>query len=95
MAKTSQEKLEELQKREAQIKAQIQAIKQRESKAERTKDTRRKILIGGAILAKVKRGEWHQSQLNDLLNAELKSDRDRELFDLPPMTTGATTGGNQ
>lgn len=83
MAKTQKEKLDELLEKEAQIKAQIQLIKQRENEEDRKKDARRKILIGGAVIAKVKRGEWPQQQLNDLLDSELKADRDRDLFDLP------------
>lgn len=38
-------------------------------------DTRRKILIGEAVLAKVQRGDWSQSQLNELLRSELKTDQ--------------------
>lgn len=102
MAKTKNEKLAELLEKEAQIKAQIQAIKQRETDAERKKDARRKILIGGSVLAKVKRGEWKEKQLHDLLNSELKADRDRELFDLPVLAKkieqeepSDTDGGNR
>lgn len=83
MAKSIQDKLAELQEKESQIKSQIQALKQKEASDERKKDTRRKILIGGAVLAKVKRGEWHMNQLHDLLNGELKLSKDRALFDLP------------
>lgn len=81
MAKTRAEKLEELRRKESQIKAQIQQLKQRDQAEERRKDTRRKILIGGAVLAKIKRGEWNYQQLVSLLDSELKSDRDRALFD--------------
>lgn len=102
MAKTKSEKLEELQKKEAQIKAQIQAIKARDSDEERKRDTRRKILIGGIVLAKVKRGEWGKDKLEALLSNELKAERDRELFGFPPLASdeakkdpGATDGGNQ
>ena len=102
MAKTTKDKLAQLLEKESQLKAQIQALKQREAEAERKKDTRRKILICGAILAKVKRGEWHMKQLQDLLNSELKADRDRELFDLPSLNQNqaseapsGTGGGNQ
>ncbi len=94
MSKPKSDKLEELLAKEAQIKAQIQQLRARETEAERKKDARRKILIGGSILAKVKRGEWHQQQLHDLLNSELKTDRDRELFGLPPMAPKAPTGDN-
>ena len=83
MAKNPSDKLAELLQQEAQLKARIQLLKNRESAAERKRDTRRKILIGGAILARVKRGAWHQKQLMDLLEQELVEDRDRVLFDLP------------
>ena len=83
MSKKNSDKLEALLEKESQIKAQIQQLKQREREEERKKDTRRKILIGGAILAKIKRGEWHMNQLHDPLDSELKADRDRDLFELP------------
>lgn len=102
MAKTAKEKLAELQKKEAQIKAQIQLLKARDSNSERKNDARRKILIGGAVLARVKRGDWTRKQLIGLLDTELKLDRDRVLFDLPlkeikseEKTTSETDGGNQ
>jgi hypothetical protein len=102
MAKTKAEKLAELQEKEAQIKAQIQAIKARDSEEERKRDTRRKILIGGVVLSKVKRGEWSQEKLKTLLDNELKADRDRELFGFSllasnetPKDNGSTDGGNQ
>ncbi|HBH7866750.1 TPA: mobilization protein [Vibrio parahaemolyticus] len=102
MSKKNSEKLAALLEKENQLKAQIQQLKQREREEERKKDTRRKILIGGAILAKVKRGEWHMNQLHDLLNGELKADRDRDLFDLPKLNqelaktdTGDNNGGNR
>lgn len=102
MAKTKAEKLAELQQKEAQIKAQIQALKARDSEEERKRDTRRKILIGGVVLSKVKRGEWGKEKLNALLDNELKANRDRELFGLPLLSSeeaqqepGVTGGGNQ
>lgn len=102
MAKTKAEKLAELQEKESQIKAQIQALKARDSEEERKRDTRRKILIGGVVLSKVKRGEWGQEKLKALLDNELKADRDRELFGFPPLASneakkdpGVTDGGNQ
>lgn len=90
MAKAKNEKLELLLAKEAQIKAQIQALKQRDSAEERKNDTRRKILIGGAVLAKLKRKEWPDKKLHELLDSELKADRDRALFDLPPLTPSTT-----
>lgn len=93
MAKTAEEQLAELRQKESQIRAQIQAIEARAKEADRKKDARRKILIGGAILAKVKRGAWSQKQLADLLNSELKLDRDRDLFDLKPLPATQAKGG--
>lgn len=84
MAKTSGEKLAELLEKQKQLQSQIQALKAKETEAERKKDTRRKILIGGAVLAKVRRGDWPYQQLVDLVDDVLTSDRDRALFELPP-----------
>ena len=89
MAKTAEDQLADLRQKEAQIRAQIQAIEARAKEADRKKDARRKILIGGAVLARIKRGAWTHRQLIDLLGTELKSDRDRALFDLPPLPGGA------
>lgn len=85
MASNHQEKLERLLKQQEQLKAQIALLQAREKTEERKKDTRRKILLGGIILAKVKRGEWPQAKLVELLDRELKEERDRVLFDLPPL----------
>ena len=46
-------KLERLLEKEAQLKAQIQQAKAAEKTLERKRDTRRKILIGSAVLARV------------------------------------------
>lgn len=85
MASRGSEKLERLLKQQEQLKAQIALLQAREKEEERKKDTRRKILLGGIILAKVKRGEWPQAKLVELLDRELKEERDRVLFDLPPL----------
>lgn len=92
MAKKSGEKLAELLEKQKQLQAQIQMLKAKETEAERKKDTRRKIVIGGAVLAKVRRGDWPYQQLVDLVDDVLTSDRDRALFDLPPKQTGKSAG---
>ena len=78
----TRDRLNALEERRAQLDAKIQLLKQRESEAERKRDTRRKILIGAAVMARLKRGEWQQAQLVELLDRELKANRDRELFGL-------------
>lgn len=89
MASRGAEKLERLLKQQEQLKAQIALLQAREKEEERKKDTRRKILLGGIILAKVKRGEWPQAKLVELLDRELTEERDRVLFDLPPISKEA------
>ncbi len=76
--------LEAKLKQEKAKKQQIEARKRAaESKAKRSIDTRRKILVGAAILAKVERGEWPQDKLLAMLDASLTRADDRALFDLP------------
>ena len=77
--------LEAKLKQEKAKKQQLEARKRAaESKAKRAQDTRRKILVGAAVLAKVERGEWpQQDKLLVLMDASLTRPDDRALFDLP------------
>jgi len=75
--------LEKLLEKQKQIAAQIQAVKAREKEADRKLDTRRKILIGGVIMAMVKRGDYPQDKLTAMLDREVHAAKDRALFDLP------------
>ncbi len=84
---TIEERIAALEVKLKQEKAKKQQIEARkrfvESKKQRGDDTRRKILVGAAILAKVERGEWPQDKLRAMLNASLTRADDRALFDLP------------
>ena len=84
-------RLEELTKRRDQITAQIQALKTREQTAERQRDTRRKILIGAAVLERVKSGKWPEERLLAMMDEFLTKDLDRQLFNLPSRGTDITT----
>lgn len=84
MARLRKEMIADLKDRERQIQARIKALEAKGAAEDRKKDTRKKILIGGAVLAKVKRGDWPYQQMVDLVDDALTSDRDRALFDLPP-----------
>ncbi|SCC95956.1 conserved protein of unknown function [Thiomonas sp. X19] len=76
--------LETKLKQERAKKQQIEARKRAaESKTKRSQDTRRKILVGAAILAKVERGEWPRDKLLAMMEATLTRDDDRALFGLP------------
>ena len=78
--------LEAKLKQEKARKQKIEALKRAaESKAKRSMDTRRKILVGACILAKVERKEWPEDRLRDMLDAELTRADDRALFNLPPL----------
>ena len=88
--KTLEEQLEAAKERVRQIQARKQRKEAREktkvSKAERAKDTRKKILLGALVLARVARGDWTQDNLDDLTN-ELTRDDDRALFGLLALQT--------
>jgi hypothetical protein len=75
--------LEARLKQEKAKKQQIEARKRAvESKKKRSEDTRRKILIGAVILARVERGEWPREKLLAMLDGTLVRDDDRALFGL-------------
>ena len=81
-----QSQIEALELKLKQAKEKAKKIKAAQAaalaKAERAKDTRRKILAGAVVLAKMDRG-----QLVQMLDAVLTRTDDRALFDLPPSGT--------
>lgn len=76
-------KLKQAKAKKQQIEARKKAI---ETKEERAKDTRRKILVGAAILTKVERGEWPRDKLLAMLDSALTRADDRALFNLLEIT---------
>lgn len=81
----SDSQLEKLEKRKADIQRKIQRIKSAESKKKRQEETRRKILLGSAVLNRIKKGEWPEDKMLAMMNEYLIKDRDRELFGLGPV----------
>ena len=82
--------LETKLKQEKAKKQQIEARKRAAlAKVSRQQDTRRKILVGAAILAKVERGEWPKDKLLAMLDVALTRADDRALFDLQAPTNPA------
>jgi hypothetical protein len=67
-----------------QLKAREQAVEARrrtlESRRERKADTRRKILVGAIVLARVERGDLPEAELRQWLEAALTRVDDRALF---------------
>jgi hypothetical protein len=80
------EKIAQLEEKLRQLKAREQAVEARrrslESRRSRKADTRRKILVGAIVLAKVERGEIAAADLRSWLEAALTRSDDRALFDL-------------
>ena len=72
-----------------QLKAQKQAIEARErtkkKEQERKDDTRRKILLGSYLIKKMSDNEANKEKILAELNEYLTEDRDRQLFNLPPI----------
>jgi len=73
-------KLEQLKARRQRIDARLQYLV---SKQARRADTRRKILVGAIILAKVERGDMDEKALRAMLDKALTRADDRELYGLP------------
>lgn len=72
-----------------QLKAQKQAIEARErtkkKEQERKDDTRRKILLGSYLIKKIQGNEANKDKVLAELDDYLTEDRDRQLFNLPPI----------
>lgn len=85
----AQQRVKDLEEKLKQAKALKQKVEARakaaENKQKRASDTRRKILVGAAILAKVERGEWPKDKMLEMMGQQLTRDDDRALFDLAPI----------
>ncbi|PSF30443.1 50S ribosomal protein L7/L12 [Aphanothece hegewaldii CCALA 016] len=80
-------RLEQLLKKQEELKAQIQKIKAAEASEERKKDTRRKILLGALVLEMMERGELDKNVIDKRLDGFLSRSGDRTLFNLPGEVT--------
>ncbi|MGP8172461.1 hypothetical protein [Rhodoblastus sp.] len=78
--KMTETSLEKAQRKFEQAKAALDAIKARENAADRKKDTRRKIVLGGALL-ELARTDKDASAMVTKLIAGLVRDHDKKLFE--------------
>lgn len=94
---TIDDKITALETKLKQAKAQKQQVEARQrtadSKAKRTADNHKKILIGAAILSRVELNTWPIDKLNSMMDSFLTRPAERALFDLPltPTNTPTTT----
>lgn len=92
-----EERIASLQERLQQLKAQQQRVTARqralESRRNRKMDTRRKILVGSIVLARVAQGRIPESELRAWLDEALTRPDDRELFDLAAGQANAQADG--
>jgi hypothetical protein len=78
---TLQERLAQLKTRQVRVEARKRSL---QSRRERAADTRRKILVGAIVLARVDRGRIPESDLRQWLDEGLNRADDRALFKLLP-----------
>ena len=71
--------LERAEKRYAQAKARLQGLKNREATRQRKLDTRRKVILGGALLDLAERDSGAAAMLDRLVR-NLAREQDRKAF---------------
>ena len=71
--------LERAEKRYAQAKARLQALRNREAARQRKLDTRRKVILGGALLDLAERDSGASAMVDRLIR-NLSRDQDRKAF---------------
>ena len=78
-------RIEKLKERRAQLSNRIARLRNVERAKERKRETRRKILVGAAVLAEAKEVKATKQWLRRMLGRRLTRPRDRALFGLEPL----------
>ena len=78
--KSDADRLAALKQREAELKAKIAAIENKAKTAERKLDTRRKIIVGGAVMAHAKFDPDFGAALRQALLAAVTKEKDRDVI---------------
>ena len=84
MRRTPEERISELEKQRDQINARLQKERARVSAQKRKDDTRRKIIIGAALLAHAEYDDTVKAQLWRILDQHVTRLQDRVLLGLQP-----------
>ena len=82
-------RLEQLLKKQEELKAQIQKIKATEATQKRKEDTRKKILLGALVMEMMEKGELDRNVIEKRLDGFLSRTGDRQLFNLPIQVSGS------
>jgi len=80
--KTPEEKLDELETKQNQLKARIQKQRAVVRSQERKKDTRRKIIAGALALEHMQYDKGFRAAMERLLQEHVTGPKERELFGL-------------
>lgn len=78
--KSDEKRLAALKQKEAQLNAQIARLQKKAKIEARKKDTRRKIIVGAAVLAHAKLHPDFAKQLSAVLKVAVTKDTDNELI---------------
>jgi hypothetical protein len=94
--KSLAERIAALKAEEKQTQARLAALLAKQKTDERKRDTRRKIVVGGAVLAHAALHPAFADALRDVLRAAVTRDMDRALLadligEVPPTATTAPT----
>ena len=92
MSDAKPSKRDKLLEQQRQLAAKLADLDARDKAETRKADTRRKILIGGAVLAAYRHGDFPRDRLVTLLDDALVADRDRALFEFLPSRSGDAKG---
>lgn len=89
--RTTSERMHTLEERKRQIEAQLHALSAREREGERKLDTRRKIIVGAAVLAHAELDPNFAETLRHVLGQAVQRPIDRQaVADLLPAGTSET-----
>ena len=86
-----QTKLKQLKVRQQRIESRTRALGNRRARKD---DTRRKILIGATVLARIEAHHLDHAELQAWLDAHLTREDDRALFDLSPRNAETPGAGD-